>query len=239
MPSCTDCQKVHRVHVAATTVDPESNAFDELLAYYSSWHRLKRAVAIYKRLLRILKSKQVSVSTEPITVKEMESAGTIIVSYIQKKYFSTEINGLSNHSKRVHKQSSIYKLDPFIATDDGLLRVGGRVQRLDAPRDTKHPVLLPKKSHVTTLIIRNSHESLAHAGRNHVLSKLREKFWITNANSAVRNLLFHCVKCRKFREPVAVQKMSSLPQDCIDTSSPFGNVGVDYFGPFIVKEGRK
>ena len=38
----------------------------------------------------------------------------------------------------------------------------------DIPEESKHPVILPRKSHVTTLIIRLTHEQLGHAGRRHV-----------------------------------------------------------------------
>lgn len=46
------------------------------------------------------------------------------------------------------KGSQLYKLDPFI-DDNKIMRVGGRLRRANIDEDMKHPVILPKKSHVT------------------------------------------------------------------------------------------
>eukprot|EP00794_Sanderia_malayensis_P002302 gene2302-2651_t len=54
---------------------------------------------------------------------------------------------------------------------DGLLRVGGRIKRADLEYDVIHPILLPKKAAVTTLIIRNCHSKVAHGGRNLTLNE--------------------------------------------------------------------
>jgi hypothetical protein len=80
---------------------------------------------------------------------------------------------------------------------------------------------------------------LGHAGRNHVLSVLREKYWVIKANSAVRKVITKCIPCRRFRTPVAEQKMADLPVERAAEAPPFTYCAVDYFGPFTIKEGRK
>ncbi|XP_068242326.1 uncharacterized protein [Palaemon carinicauda] len=158
--------------------------------------------------------------------------------YVQREVFGDEVKA-SSRELSVGKSSPIYKLDPFLDSEDGLFRVGGRIRRSDIPQSAKHPILLPKKHHVTTLLIQHEHELLAHSGRNHVLSNLRQKYWIINANATVRNVLFHCVTCRKLKEPALSQKMADLPADRLEPSPPFSNVGIDLFGPYYIKEGRK
>ncbi|XP_068240040.1 uncharacterized protein [Palaemon carinicauda] len=158
--------------------------------------------------------------------------------YVQREVFGDEVKALSRELS-VGKSSPIYKLDPFLDSEDGLLKVGGRIRRSDIPHTAKHPILLPKKHHVTTLLIRYEHELLAHSGGNHVLSSLRQKYWIINANATVRNVLFHCVTCRKLKEPALSQKIADLPADRLKPSPPFSNVGIDLFGPYYTKEGRK
>ncbi|XP_064107904.1 uncharacterized protein LOC135216464 [Macrobrachium nipponense] len=158
--------------------------------------------------------------------------------YVQREVFGDEVKALSRELS-VGKSSPIYKLDPFLDSEDGLLKVGGRIRRSDIPQSAKHPILLPKRHHVTTLLIRHEHELLAHSGRNHVLSNLRQEYWIINANATVRNVLFHCVTCRKLKEPALSQKMADLPADRLEPSPPFSNVGIDLFGPYYIKEGRK
>ncbi len=65
------------------------------------------------------------------------------------------------------------------------------------------PYYLARPCHVTTLIIRDVHERLAHAGRNHVLAQRPEKYWVIHGNAAVRHVLYRCVVSRKLRSPTS------------------------------------
>ena len=137
----------------------------------------------------------------------------------------------------VKRNSPIRRMDPFL--DKGILWVGGRLRRADLPYETKHPIILPRKSHVTTPLIHNVHKHLGHAGRCHVIADLRAKYWIIKVNAAVRQVISKCVFCRRnYRRP-AEQKMVDLPKDRISLLPPFTYTGVDYFGPFLIKESRK
>ena len=89
------------------------------------------------------------------------------------------------------------------------------------------------------MIIQQLHERLAHAGRGHTLAKLREKYWITGANAAVRHLISNCFTCRRNRAPVAEQKMADLPKGRVTPAPPFMYTSVYYFGPYVIKEDRK
>ena len=72
-----------------------------------------------------------------------------------------------------------------------------------------------------------------------VLSMLREKYWITNANSLTRSILNRCYECRKVHGELENKKMADLPPDRVTPGMlPFSFVGVDYFGTFTVKRGR-
>ena len=109
----------------------------------------------------------------------------------------------------VKNNSPIRRLDPFL--DKGILRVGGRLRRADLPYEIKHPIILPRKNHVTTLLIRHVHKCLGHAGRCHVIASLREKYWIVKVNAAVRQVISKCVFChRNYRKP-GEQKMAAYP----------------------------
>lgn len=50
---------------------------------------------------------------------------------------------------------------------------------------------------------------------------------------------YRCVKRRKFRHCTEEQKMSDLPRERMETTPPFTYCGIDCFGPFYVKEGRR
>ena len=103
----------------------------------------------------------------------------------------------------------------------------------------KHQIILPRESHVTKLIINHYHILAGHSGKEHVLSFLREKFWILKGASAVKSVLSKCFNCRMRQRGLSVQKMADLPKDRVTPDlPPFSAVGIDFFGPFLVKRGR-
>ena len=98
---------------------------------------------------------------------------------------------------------------------------------------------MPKNSHVSKLIILWCHQKTGHAGRGMTLNEVRSSgFWILNANS-ILNSQFHCVTCRSLRGKLGEQLMSELPSDRLQECPPFTYCGVDLFGPFLIKNGRK
>ena len=83
------------------------------------------------------------------------------------------------------------------------------------------------------------HFASGHSGREYVLPLLRSKFWVIRANSVVRKLLANCFSCRRRPAPVCSQKMADLPKERVTRGQPlFSHVGIDFFGPFMEKQGR-
>lgn len=112
-----------------------------------------------------------------ITVDDLKMAEKAILSYVQRQSFPEEINMLQDGASNVKKNSSIYRLDPVM--DNGILRVGGCLRRTAMPEERKHPAILAKTHHVSTLILRHFLVQTGHGGRNHVLSQVRKTYWIT------------------------------------------------------------
>ena len=225
------------------------------LSRFSDWHSLKKIVAwLLRAKPRPTESddmeRQVS-KPRPISVEEMVKAEVAILRLIQKCQFSKEIAIIGGECKReneiscasrksrIKRSSQLSRLDPFL-DQNGLLRVGGRLRKLEElEEEIKHPVIIPRRGHFTDLIIRHTHENTAHGGRGLTMNELRNRYWIINGNSAVRYYISKCVKCRRLRARVNEQKMADLPKERGASAPPFTFCGVDYFGPFSVKEGRK
>ena len=79
-----------------------------------------------------------------------------------------------------------------------------------------------------------------HCGRGITINAIRTAgFWIIGCTSAVKRTIFKCVSCKKLRIRPINQQMAELPEDRLSEAPPFTYVGVDVFGPFNIKEGRK
>ena len=88
--------------------------------------------------------------------------------------------------------TSIHQLSPILK--EGLLCVGGRLDYAQIDDDSKHPIILPYKHHITDMIIRYYHIIVGHMGQESVLSYLRQEFWIIKGRSAVRRVIKCCTK---------------------------------------------
>ncbi|XP_035989853.1 uncharacterized protein LOC118561756 [Fundulus heteroclitus] len=266
-PVCSEDPEVKRdILINAIDIQPH-DATTKFVHYFSSWAKLKISVAWLLKLKDILLSmstkrkelmamgpsvdasiaprrieeemrkNRAAICKQVLTVKDISKAEVAIVCYSQHASFKEEIKDLQRGASVVKNTSDIYRLDPVL--HQGLLRVGGRLSRSVLPEEQKHPLILSKDQHVSKLILRDLHQQLGHAGRNHMLSALRERYWITCANSACRKILSECVVCRRHRGQPAEQKMADMPQERVCPEfPPFTNVGVDYFGPIEVKRGR-
>ena len=233
------------VKTCATRADMATNALNRIFERISSWYRLKKFVAWMMRYKEQLKRQharraegqstilQHGTKLIPLSVEEMNLAEKEILKNVQRESFPDEVLNPS----LIKKSSTIVKLDPKMV--HGLLRVGGRLRHAPIETDAKYPIILPKRHHVTELIIREYHEKCGHSGLEYVLSLLRQRFWIIKARSNIRRLLDSCFNCRRRQAPVGSQKMADLPKDRVTPNlPPFTNVGVDCFGPISIRRGR-
>ena len=181
----------------------------------------------------------------PLLAEELREAEIWLIRKEQAKYFGKEVEslkkaeryGVENLSKGnpIPKTSSLYSLTPFL-DEDGLIRLGGRIERSLLPFDSKHPVILPKQSCVTELLIERTHEKMKHFGVNAVLALLQQHYWPIRGRELVKRVLKRRVLCRKLRGNPGVQIMADLPPSRVGAPNPpFTFTGVDFFGPIIAK----
>ncbi|XP_074661512.1 uncharacterized protein LOC141914144 [Tubulanus polymorphus] len=167
----------------------------------------------------------------------IEQATNAIISCEQQRYYNEEFRTLQK-GKAIKRRSPLYKFDVFIDSDH-LLRVGGRIGRARIPFEAKHPIILPKMSHVSRLIIRETHSNVGHLGKDTVLARLRDQFWVQGGPGLVKSIVGDCGTCRRYQRAFCRQKMADLPQERLGIGDPpFSNTGVDYFGPFTIKHRR-
>ncbi|XP_072173118.1 uncharacterized protein [Diadema setosum] len=130
------------------------------------------------------------------------------------------------------------KLDPFYDEDDQVYRVGGRIDRAPLSFDVRHPYLLPRKNHISLLIVRDRHIHALHGGHLRTATDVRKKYWIVGDTSISKHVVQECVVCRKHRGKPVQQKMSDLPDYRVKPCTPpFQTILVD-LGPVNVKLSR-
>ena len=239
-----DDPEVKKVQSFTTCTENTTSSMLDRLAYFSRWDRAKRAIANCIRLKRLLRKrldKENETTKECVehnsqTVEDLQRAQVEILRIVQTVHFEKDID---KRNVEISEDSNLHRLDPIL-DENGLIRVGGRTrQSLDA-YEVKHPIILPRKDHVTDLLVKHYHERVQHQGRGITTNELRSNgFWILGCSSAVTNVIYHCYTCRKLRGRSQGQKMADLPSDRVEPAPPFSYCGVDCFGPFLVKEGRK
>ena len=174
-----------------------------------------------------------------LTTKELSDTELDIIKEAQKEVFNEEIIALTAR-KELSKRSHLLPLTPMLA--GGLLRSNTRLRRSDdLAADTKFPIILPKKHHVTQLIVKYHHEMESHEmGVNYTLNHLRSRYHVIHSRQEVKACIHNCFECkRRFRLHPAKQQMAPLPQFRLQmTNRPFTNCATDYGGPYLTMQGR-
>ncbi|XP_072171548.1 uncharacterized protein [Diadema setosum] len=226
----------------------QSDAVDRLLNYHSTWYKLQRAVAWMLRLKQFLRGKSqgnTSYAKGPLSTGDIAGAEEAIVKYVQLQTYAKEYMILEGDQstqartpRRIAKSSPLYKLNAKL-TDEGLICVGGRLDNAPLEERAKHPVIMPPNHHVVQLLVRHYHIMSGHSGKEYVLSLIRQRYWVIRGRLAVRRVLSDCFICKRLRAGPVEQKMADLPADRVAAEKPpFSHVGVDCFGPYMVKQGR-
>ncbi|XP_052743215.1 uncharacterized protein LOC128199140 [Bicyclus anynana] len=218
--------------------DQSSNSIEYIfkqLYNYSNITKIIRLMAYMLRFLNNVNKHKNKINSKYLTSSELENALMVIVKHEQGVHFKSEINALC---KGNNLKGTLVNLHPFI-DNLGLLRVGGRLHHAAIPLSQKHPVILPKDSLITSLIIKSEHERLLHAGPKLLLSSLNQKFWIVNGLLHIKKITHKCIICFRNKATAAQQLMGSLPASRVTaTSRPFQVIGLDFAGPVDVKLSR-
>ncbi|XP_030828101.1 uncharacterized protein LOC115919169 [Strongylocentrotus purpuratus] len=213
---------------------------ERLMAKYSTWQRLKRGVAWilrYKTYLKLRVSRGIaSLKKGDLTLEELNAAEREVIKHVQRQAFPIATNDKGNNG-RLQQASTLSKLTPVMK--DGLLRVGGRLTKAPISDEMKHPLILPHDHHVTKLLVMYYHQEVGHSGAGMTWTALRDRYWILKGGATVRRVIGNCFQCKKRNSARGRQFMADLPVERVTPDHPpFTNTGVDFFGPFYVKQGR-
>lgn len=130
-------------------------------------------------------------------VDELRAAKAILIKNCQQMYFENEL-GTLKEKKEFSKSSALKILFPFI-DGEGLLRVGGRLQNSNFNYNKKHPLIIPYHGNLATLIVKDAHRKMMHAGNQLTISQTRHEYWILGARRIVKTIINNCLTCYIFR----------------------------------------
>lgn len=228
-----------RQSVFVTAVkDSETRTFvKSFLVKFKNLQAAKMAVTIMRKFIDY---KTRHVSPSKITISDLSDAERMIVKIAQKDSFPEEYQRLNQKpAQKLNKDSPLYKLSPFIGQVDGLIRVGGRLTKSHGSYDFKHPIVLPKRHHVTEALVREYHALTGHGSVKMILNEMRIKYYVVNGKSAVHAVWNKCLRCKRQRVQPGNQFMHVLPENRVKPFEPaFTSCAVDIFGHFFVKIGR-
>lgn len=154
-----------------------------------------------------------------LTVAELRRSTEAIMHVVQRAHFAEEIKRvLANEPcKRLGNLRPIYH--------DGLLRVGGRLDRSLLPFESRHPIILPDKDPVVRLLIQQMHIEHLHVGQTGLMNAMRQRYWLLNARSTIRLITRRCVRCFRTNPTTPNQLMGNLPVSRVVPSPPFAVTG--------------
>ncbi|XP_070525005.1 uncharacterized protein [Cardiocondyla obscurior] len=171
-----------------------------------------------------------------LTAGELEEAETLWTRAVQGLWFAEEVEDIRTGAP-LPRRSDLLRLTPFL-DERGVLRVGGRVRHALVPLDQRHPVILPRDSGWTRLLVDACHRRVLHGGVQLTLAVLRQRYWVLCGRSVVKRLIHGCVRCARWRAAHPQPLMGDLPRERVRPSRPFLHTGIDYAGPVWMRCSR-
>ncbi|XP_065356348.1 uncharacterized protein LOC135950740 [Calliphora vicina] len=139
---------------------------------FSKWTRMLRATAYVFRFIENCKMKN-KIKGE-LNLEELLKAEIFLFQQAQVEKYAAEIS-LIKSKILIPKSSELYTKSPFM-DENGVLRIYGRIDNANVAEEQKRPVILPKSSYITTLIIHHFHSKYYHINHETVINEIRQKY---------------------------------------------------------------
>lgn len=208
----------------------------QMIENYSSLSKLLRVTSYCLRFVNNMRKPLSLRKIGFLTPLELDASLLFWVKITQECNYSDEISRLSKHSN-ISKASKLVRLTPIVGTD-GILRVGGRLCNAKMNYNEQHPMILPKSSKLTSLLIADAHKTTLHGGTQQTLGYLQRRFWIVDARNQVRHFIHKCIVCFRQRGVTEHQIMANLPPARVTAFRPFLHTSIDYSGFFKVRSAK-
>ena len=208
-----------------------SNHFLEIKSYSN----LQKLIRITAYILLFKKLRKCNEHNNPIHRSLISEAKFLLIRLDQKGTFGDIYTTLA--AQRPFGSKNILRnLSPFFDTDYDVIRVGGRLGQSPYSEGKRFPCLISKDSDLAPLTIQHFHEASLHGWGQLTLNLLRQEYWITNAKPLVTKFIMNCITCFRFNTVPPNQIMADLPAERVTASRRFSKCGIDFAGPFSMKD---
>lgn len=154
----------------------------------------------------------------------------------QMHYIRHEID-LLTEKRLIQNSSSIIRLKPFLV--ENIFRVGGRLHQSPVSFNERHPIIIPRRSRLTYLLIDHAHKQTLHDGVQMISAIVRRNFWTLDARNQIRQTIHRCVQCFRQKAQTQSQIMANLPTARISPARPFLHTAVDFSGFIKVRSAKE
>ena len=143
---------------------------------YSSLRRLLRVTAYVLKLVNAARRKDAAGASQSKCTLTAEGVQGALVYWLKNSQLPMPV---MKEFQQWQKQFGLFQ------DDHGLWQCGRRLSNAEIAPEIKHPILLNRNHHLTTLIIRDCHERVMHGGVKSTLTELRSKYWILRGRNLI------------------------------------------------------
>jgi hypothetical protein len=159
--------EIRNVHIA---VQPP----EDIIQRFSKLNRHIRVIAYCRKFINNCRHSKANRQTATLTTQDLDQALTCCVKMVQQTSYAQEFKDLTGQGE-IASTSSLKTLCPFV-DQEGILRVGGRLQQSTLPYQAMHQMILPASHYFTKLLVSAEIIRLLHAGPQLLTASLHEKY---------------------------------------------------------------
>ena len=222
--------------IPCTMVQNTVSIAEQLAVLPRPYPQIVTTTAWFKRSISRMKKEPPDPGINPkyLSGLERRQAEEWSIQQAQKVLFAQDIK-LLKQGKPAAKSGKLRALNPFLEKD--LLRVGGRLANSQLAYSQQHPLIMDAKHPLMVNLFQYLHTSMLHCGPSLLLCYTSTKFHIIGARKLSRKICSSCITCRKRQPKPASQIMADLPSPRVSPTPAFTHTGMDFAGPFTIKQG--
>ena len=171
-----------------------------------------------------------------ITKEELDNSKLVCIRIMQREMFTEELKKLQKGETIT--EDPLGKLGLYL-DPQGIIKTHGRSEKAIDPATSNNQILVNGYHPFVQSYIQFKHKHLNCSSKTYTLHMVRRELTGPYLTVNVNKIVNKCLACRVLRaRPYCYPKMPPLPSERLAAQNPFAVCGIDYCGPYYVKQGR-